>query len=89
MANEAVGLIEVRGLVAALEAADTACKAADVKVIGYEQTKGSGLVVVKLAGEVGAVQAAVSAACEAVSRLTPVFASRVIPRPHQELADKL
>lgn len=89
MVNEAVGLIEVRGLVAALEVADTACKAADIRVIGYEQTNGSGLLVVKLAGEVGAVQAAVSAACAAVSRLTPIFASKVIPRPYPELAEKL
>ncbi|MDA8211482.1 MAG: BMC domain-containing protein [Clostridia bacterium] len=89
MASGALGLIEVKGLVAALEVADTAVKAADVTILGYESTKGSGLVVVKLSGEIGAVQAAVSAACEAVSRLTPVFAAKVIPRPHQELADTL
>ncbi len=89
MCSQAVGLVEVRGLVAALEVADTAVKTADVKIIGCEPTKGSGLVVVKIRGEVGAVQSAISAACEAVARLTPVYALRVIPRPHTELAEKL
>lgn len=81
MAGGALGLIEVKGLVAAIEAADVAVKAADVTVLGYEPTKGSGLVTVKLTGEVAAVQAAISAATEAVSRLTLVYASRVIARP--------
>ncbi len=81
MMKGALGLIEVKGLVAAIEAADAAVKAADVTVLGYEPTKGSGLVTVKFTGEVAAVQAAISAAAEAVSRLTLVYASRVIARP--------
>lgn len=81
MAGEALGIIEVRGLVAALEAADAAVKSADVTIIGYEQTKGSGLVMLKLKGEVAAVQAAVSAAREAAAKLTLVQAAHVIARP--------
>ncbi|MHB1653846.1 MAG: BMC domain-containing protein [Desulfitobacteriaceae bacterium] len=85
MAGEALGLIEVKGLVAALEAADAAAKAADITILGYEPTKGSGLVTLKFTGEVSAVQAAVSAAAEAAGRLTLVYAVKVIPRPHEEL----
>lgn len=87
MAGRALGIIEVRGLVAALEAADTAAKAADVTILGYEPTKGSGLVTLKLSGEVAAVQAAVSAACEAAARLTMVYASRVIARPEVDFGN--
>ncbi|KLU62892.1 hypothetical protein CEB3_c07460 [Peptococcaceae bacterium CEB3] len=77
----ALGIIEVQGLVAALAAADAAAKAADVKLLGYEPTKGSGLVTLKLTGEVAAVEAAVSAAAEAASALSSVYASRVIAKP--------
>jgi ethanolamine utilization protein EutM len=79
--GEAVGLIEVKGLAAAVEAADAAAKAADVVVVGWEKTKGSGLLVVKFRGEVGAVRAALEAAEVASKRLTSVFASKLIPRP--------
>ncbi|MHB1407521.1 MAG: BMC domain-containing protein [Desulfitobacteriaceae bacterium] len=85
MAGGALGLIEVKGLVAAIAAADAAVKAADVTVLGYEPTKGSGLVTVKITGEVAAVQAAISVAAEAVSRITLVYASRVIARPMLEV----
>lgn len=85
MAGGALGLIEVKGLVAAIAAADAAVKAADVTVLGYEPTKGSGLVTVKITGEVAAVQAAISVASEAVSRITLVYASRVIARPMLEV----
>lgn len=85
MAGGALGLIEVKGLVAAIAAADAAVKAADVTVLGYEPTKGSGLVTVKITGEVAAVQAAISVAAEAVSRITLVYASRVIARPMVEV----
>ncbi|CAA7601298.1 BMC domain protein [Acididesulfobacillus acetoxydans] len=80
-AEMALGIIEVQGLVAALAAADAAAKAADVTLLGYEPTKGGGLVTLKLTGEVAAALAAVSAATEAASALSLVYASRVIAKP--------
>ena len=85
---EALGLIEVVGLVGAIEAADTASKAADVKVIGYELTKGSGMVLVKIVGGVSAVKSAVDAACVAAERVSQVVSKHVIARPSDEL-DKI
>lgn len=85
---EALGLIEVVGLVGAIEAADTASKAADVKVIGYELTKGSGMVLVKIVGGVSAVKAAVDAASMAAERVCQVVSKLVIARPSDEL-DKI
>jgi len=85
---EALGLIEVVGLVGAIEAADTASKAADIKVIGYELTKGSGMVLVKIVGGVSAVKAAVDAASMAAERVCQVVSKHVIARPSDEL-DKI
>lgn len=85
---EALGLIEVVGLVGAIEAADTASKAADVKVIGYELTRGSGMVVVKMVGEVSAVKSAVEAASVAAEKITQIISKHVIARPSDEL-DKI
>ena len=85
---EALGLIEVVGLVGAIEAADTASKAADVRVIGYELTKGSGMVLVKIVGGVSAVKAAVDAASMAAERVCQVVSKHVIARPSDEL-DKI
>lgn len=85
---EALGLIEVVGLVGAIEAADTASKAADVKVIGYELTRGSGMVVVKLVGGVSAVKSAVEAASVAAEKITQIISKHVIARPSDEL-DKI
>ena len=85
---EALGLIEVVGLVGAIEAADTASKAADVKVIGYELTKGSGMVLVKIIGGVSAVKSAVDAACVAAERVSQIVSKHVIARPSDEL-DKI
>lgn len=85
---EALGLIEVVGLVGAIEVADTASKAADVKVIGYEFTKGSGMVLVKIVGGVSAVKAAVDAASMAAERISQVVSKLVIARPSDEL-DKI
>lgn len=85
---EALGLIEVVGLVGAIEVADTASKAADVKVIGYEFTKGSGMVLVKIVGGVSAVKAAVDAASMAAERVSQVVSKHVIARPSNEL-DKI
>lgn len=81
----ALGLIETVGMVAAVEAADAAVKAANVTLAGYELTRGGGLVTVKLEGDVGAVKAAVSAGVAAAERVNKVFSSHVIPRPHDEV----
>lgn len=85
---EALGLIEVVGLVGAIEAADIASKAADVKVIGYELTRGSGMVVVKMVGGVSAVKSAVEAASVAAEKITQIISKHVIARPSDEL-DKI
>ena len=81
-----LGLIEVVGLVGAVEAGDTAVKAASVRLLGYELTKGGGLVTVKIEGEVSAVKAAVDAAVMAAEKLTTVVSHLVIARPSEEVA---
>ncbi len=81
----ALGSIEVVGLVAGVEAADVACKTADVTLIGYELARGGGYVTVKVEGQVAAVQAAMAAAEVAASKLARVVSRIVIPRPHQDL----
>lgn len=81
MLKKALGLIETEGLASAIEAADAAVKSADVALVGYELTKGGGLVTVKVTGEVSAVQAAVSSASAAAARIGSVYSTRVIPRP--------
>lgn len=78
---QALGTIEVVGLVAGIEAADVACKAANVTLIGYELAKGGGYVTVKVEGQVGAVTAAIDAAEAAAAKLTRVVSRLVIPRP--------
>ena len=82
--NKALGLIETIGLVAAIEAADAAVKAANVVFLGYDSAR-AGKITIKLAGDVGAVQAAVVAGAAAASRVGTVLASLVIPRPHEEI----
>ena len=84
MALEALGMIETRGLVAAVEAADAMCKAANVTLVGTEKI-GSGLVTVMVRGDVGAVKAAVEAGTSAASRLGELVATHVIPRPHTDV----
>lgn len=78
---QALGLVEVVGLAAAVEAADVACKTADVELVGYELAKGGGYVTIKVLGQVGAVKAAVDAAAVAADRMTRVVSKLVIPRP--------
>jgi ethanolamine utilization protein EutM len=85
MVKDALGLIETVGLVAAVEAADAAVKAANIKLLGYELTRGGGLVAVKLQGDVGAIKAAVDAGANAAGKVGTVWATHVIPRPHHEL----
>lgn len=84
MAKEALGMIETRGLTAAIEAADAMTKAAEVTLIGTEKI-GSGLVTVMVRGDVGAVKASVEAGTAAASRLGELVASHVIPRPHADV----
>ena len=85
--NEALGMVETRGLVAAIEAADAMVKAANVVLIGSEKI-GRGLVSVMVRGDVGAVKAAVEAGSAAATSLGEVIATHVIPRPHADV-DKL
>lgn len=80
MAKQSLGLIETVGLAAAVEAADAAVKSANVNLVGYELTKGGGMVTVKLEGEVGAVNAAIAAASVAATKVGQVYAHKVIAR---------
>ena len=84
MTQEALGMIETRGLVAAVEAADAMCKAANVALVGTEKI-GSGLVTVMVRGDVGAVKSAVESGSAAASRLGELVATHVIPRPHTDV----
>ena len=84
MTQEALGMVETRGLTAAIEAADQMCKAANVALVGTEKI-GSGLVTVMVHGDVGAVKAAVESGSAAASRLGELVATHVIPRPHNDV----
>ena len=84
MAGEALGLIETRGLVGSIEAADAMVKAANVKLVGQEKI-GGGLVTVMVRGDVGAVKAATEAGAEAARAVGELISVHVIPRPHAEL----
>ena len=84
MAQEALGMVETRGLVAAIEAADAMVKAANVTLVGTEKI-GSGLVSVMVRGDVGAVKSAVEAGEAAAQRLGEIIATHVIPRPHGDV----
>ena len=84
MSQEALGMIETRGLVAAIEAADAMVKAANVQLIGTEKI-GSGLVSVMVRGDVGAVKSAVEAGGAAAGSLGEIIATHVIPRPHGDV----
>jgi len=86
MANvqgEALGLVETRGMVAMVEAADAMVKAANVSLLGMERV-GSGLVTVMVRGDVGAVKAATDAGAAAAQRVGEVVSVHVIPRPHSD-----
>ena len=85
MVRQALGMIEAVGLPVAITAADAAVKSANVKLVGYELAKGSGMVLIKVVGDVGAVKAAVEAGSAAAGRVGRVVATHIIPRPHQEL----
>ena len=84
MVQQALGMVETRGLVAAIEAADAMLKAANVELVGTEKI-GSGLVSVMVRGDVGAVKAAVESGAAAANSLGEVIATHVIPRPHTDV----
>ena len=82
---QAQGTIEVVGLAAGIEAADVACKAANVELVGYELAKGGGYVTIKVLGQVGAVLAAIDAAAVAAARVSRVVSKLVIARPSDQI----
>jgi len=84
MSLEALGMVETKGLVGAIEAADAMVKAAKVELIGREQV-GGGYVTVMVRGDVGAVKAATDAGATAAEKVGEVVSVHVIPRPHAEV----
>src|SRR5216110_3636338 len=81
---EALGLIETKGLVALIEAADAMLKSANVTLIGWQKI-GSGMVTAMVVGDVAAVKAAIDAGAAAASRVGEVVGVQVIPRPHEDM----
>ena len=86
--ERALGLIETRGLIGSIEAADAMVKAAKVTLIGKQRT-GGGLMTVKVVGEVGAVRSAVDAGAQAAEKVGALISTHIIPRPHEEVEDIL
>src|SRR5579862_1724651 len=84
MASEALGLLEVKGLVALMEGTDAMLKAANVEMLGWDKA-GSGMVTAFVKGDVAAVKAAIDAGAEAAGRIGTVVAVHVIARPHDDL----
>lgn len=82
--GKALGMVETRGLVAAIEAADAMVKAASVQLVGKEHV-GGGLVTVMVRGDVGAVKAATDAGAAAAKKVGEIISVHVIPRPHSDL----
>ena len=83
MVSDALGMVETKALVGAVEAADAMVKAANVSLVGYEKI-GSGLVTVMVRGDVGAVKAAVDAGAASARAVGEVVSIHVIPRPHMD-----
>ena len=83
MTGKSLGMIETRGLVGAIEAADAMVKAANVQLVGYEKI-GSGYVTVMVRGDVGAVKAATDAGAAAAKKVGEIVSIHVIPRPHSD-----
>ena len=89
MEKQALGMVETKGLVGSIEAADAMVKAANVRLIGYQKI-GAGLVTVMVRGDVGAVKAAVDAGQVAAARVgEEVVSTHVIPRPHNDVESLL
>ena len=84
MEFQALGMIETRGMVGMVEAADAMAKAANVRVVGWEQI-GGGYVTVLVRGDVAAVKASVEAGAAAAARVGELVSAHVIPRPHSDL----
>ncbi len=84
MEKQALGMVETKGLVGAIEAADAMVKAANVTLVGKEKI-GSGLVTVMVRGDVGAVKAAVDSGAAAAKRVGELVSVHVIPRPHDDV----
>ncbi|KKB34526.1 propanediol utilization microcompartment protein PduA [Bacillus thermotolerans] len=84
MVKEALGMVETKGLVSAIEAADAMVKSANVMLMGYQKI-GSGLITVMVRGDVGAVKAATDAGAAAAEKVGEVVSIHVIPRPHTEV----
>ena len=84
MRGEALGMVETKGLVGAIEAADAMVKAANVILVGYEKI-GSGLVTVMVRGDVGAVKAATDSGAVAAQKVGELVSVHVIPRPHTDI----
>jgi len=84
MVKQALGMVETKGLIGSIEAADAMVKAANVTLIGKEKI-GSGLVTVMVRGDVGAVKAAVDAGAAAAKRVGDLYGVHVIPRPHADV----
>ena len=85
MALQALGMVETRGLVALIEAADAMCKAANVELVGWDRV-GAGMVTAFVRGDVAAVKAATDAGAATASKIGEVVSVHVIPRPHEDLA---
>lgn len=88
MAREALGLIETRGLIGAIEAADAMCKTAQVRLVRYEKIS-SAYVTVAVRGDVGSVWAAVDAGAAAAARVGELVARHLIPAPDAQLEETL
>ena len=88
MANEALGMIETKGLVALVQATDAMLKAASVKFVGWNKV-GSGLCSVYVTGDVGSVRAAVDAGASAAKAVGELVSSHVIARPHDALVESM
>jgi microcompartment protein CcmL/EutN len=88
MAQQAIGMIETKGMVALLEACDAMLKAANVEMIGWDKI-GSGLVTAFIEGDVAAVKAGVDAGAAAAGRIGDVVGVHVIARPHEDLSSLL
>ncbi len=84
MIKKALGIVETRGLVAAIQASDAMLKSANVDIYNFKMV-GSGLVAVLIDGDVASVQSAVSAGVDSCGRLGELIAYNVIPRPHEEV----
>jgi len=88
MALQALGLVETKGLVAAVQAADAMVKAANVRIVTRQQP-GGGLIAIIVQGDVGAVKAAVDAGAAAANQVGQVVSAHIIPRPHEGMDEIL